>query len=142
MPHQNTEWQPSASLRSGVVSSIAVLDTVDSTNTPLAHALGTCLYSDARQRVEKPFGDDTSTTDAGTAKGFVVPGTRGKAEDTPRKDAREGIATAERYEGRAASRGTRRWPGTGPCNPPPSVVVDVQVRCRGRLDRDWVKQAG
>ena len=141
VPHQNIKWQPSASLDSGVLSSIVVLDTVDSTNTLVAHALEASTYSDARDRVERLFGGGESTTSTETVKGLAS-GTRGKAEDTPRKNARQGVSTTTRYEGRVASRGIRRWPGAGKSIMPLSVAVaDAQSRCRGRLARTWVNQA-
>ncbi|WLT10473.1 biotin--[acetyl-CoA-carboxylase] ligase [Bifidobacterium asteroides] len=140
MPHQNIKWQPSASLDSGVLSSIVVLDTVDSTNTLVAHALEASTYSDARDRVERLFGGGESTTSTETVKGLAF-GTRGKAEDTPRKNARQGVSTTTRYEGRVASKGIRRWPGAGGSTMPLSVAVaDAQSRCRGRLARTWVNQ--
>ena len=140
VPHQNIKWQPSASLDSGVLSSIVVFDTVDSTNTLVAHALEASSYSDARDRVERLFGGSESTTSTGAAK-VLVSGTKGKAEGTPRKNARQGLSTTTIYEGRVASRGLRRWPGAGGHTMPLSVAVaDAQSRCRGRLDRTWVNQ--
>ncbi len=140
VPHQNIKWQPSASLDSGVVSSIVVFDTVDSTNTLVAHALEASSYSDARDRVERLFGGSESTTSTGAVK-VLVSGTKGKAEGTPRKNARQGVSTTRNYEGRVASKGLRRWPGAGGRTMPLSVAVaDAQSRCRGRLGRTWVNQ--
>lgn len=123
-------------------STIAVLGTVDSTNTLVAHAIASSRYSDARDRVEHLFEGGGSAAEGGTGP-VPVSGTLGIAYDSSRKEASQASGTVASNEGRTASRDDRRRSGAGDCPVPFSVAVsDVQTQCRGRLGRAWYNRPG